>query len=190
MDVQFAEPQTMLSLQVRLGTLKKKRVKMSRRFYNNWSKGNASAREVNFDDLAEIAKKNGRKARKEYNQIVKVKKEEINPEKKIKTIQKQKDGVVCAYITFENKLERDKVLRGYDSNQANGCLYRCCGSCFTKDQHNFHGKYLKVRGAPAPTNINWANMDASSTEKILRRILSWLITICLWAVSKYSGFII
>jgi len=186
MDVQFAEPQILLSLQVRHGTLKVKRIKMSKAFYKKWAKERTPSKEISMEDLDEIAKKSGKKARKEYNQIAKVKKNEIKIENKINNLHNQKGGVVCAYITFENKLERDKVLRGYDASQASGFFYKCCSSCFEKDQHNFHGKYLRVSGAPSPSNINWANMDASSLEKFLRRVISWLITICLWAISNIS----
>lgn len=42
---------------------------------------------------------------------------------------------------------------------------------------------MHVEPAPAPSNINWANLDASKKELFLRRIISWLITLALWAIT-------
>jgi hypothetical protein len=41
---------------------------------------------------------------------------------------------------------------------------------------------LKVEPACEPDNINWYNLQASGIQKLVRRMLSWTLTIALMAV--------
>jgi hypothetical protein len=182
-DIQFAEPQTLLNLKVRLGVLRKKRLQLARKFYRKYAKINAVV-EVGMEDIEVLAKETGnKKAKKSYKKIEKVKIAEVKIEQKIKNIQNNKGGIVAAYITFEDKSQNDKALYAYQDNPCSKCCYSICCCCYGDNPHILDKKYIKVGEAPAPSNITWSNMDASGKERLIRRGISWIITICLWAVT-------
>jgi len=183
-DVQLAESQTLINLKIRLGELIKKRTLVFRKFYRKWAIEKEIKRKVTLADLKEIAIHRKKHAISEYKKIEKLDKELQDVKQKIKSFDRNKAGLICAYITFETKLQRDKALQHYHANPLTVCLHSL-GYLAQKDHRILEENHLVVTEAPAPTNILWTNMDVSATEKFLRRLVSWIITFGLWIISKF-----
>jgi len=160
-------------------------VKIYRKFFKKWSNGNSpTVLEVQYEDLYALAKSN-KKALKAFKPIEKLKTKQDKLEEKISKLKNDKNSrALSAFVTFDNKKDRDTVYYHYQKSP----LTRCCfslGCCKFRNHANyFEGKYLKVTAATDPSNIIWENMNVSSLNKLLRRLLSWGITIVLWIISK------
>ena len=162
-----------------------------KRFYNKWS-GDAQGRqsEITYECIQAIANSGNKQAQNEFKVIKKMKEEQDKLKSHLKM---EKSGRRClaaaAYITFETKEQRDDVYRHYQKSPLARFLYSFCGCFYKKSVNIFHGTYLKVKAAPAPNTILWANLDIDSTEKFFRRLVSWVITAGFWAISNYHYFI-
>lgn len=127
----------------------------------------------------------GKKSQKEFKKIQKMKESQNKIQSKIhKAKNDKKTAVLSAFITFEDKIQRDAVYAYYQRSPFTRCCFKisCCG--FKRDPNVFGGSYLSVYDAPDPSSIKWTNMDTGTIEKILRRLVSWAITIVLWIASK------
>lgn len=184
-DVQLAETNTLLRLNSELGTLREKKVTKYRNFYGKWAdKKEATSPDVNYDELLKISMAGGKKSQKEFKQIRKMKESQDKIQHKIRKVKNdKKTQVLSAFITFEDKAQRDAVYAYYQRSPFTRCCFAICCCGFSNDPAAFNGSYLSVHDAPDPSSIKWINMDAGNIEKTLRRLVSWIITIALWVAS-------
>ena len=123
--------------------------------------------------------------------VIKKLKEEQDKLKSLLRIEKvgRRSQAAAAYITFETKEQRDDVYRRSQRSPFTRLMYSFCGCCYKKSVNVFYGTYLKVKAAPAPNNILWANLDVDATEKFFRSLVSWVITAGFWAISNSFYFL-
>jgi len=121
---------------------------------------------------------------REFQEITKLKNKQEKLKSQLKLEQSgRRSNVVAAYITFETKEQRDDAYFHFHKSPFSSLAYAFFGCCYRKSANIFHDTYLKIRNAPSPNNILWANLDYDITEKFFRRLVSWLITVGFWAIS-------
>jgi hypothetical protein len=140
--------------------------------------------EMTMDDLEKFAREKGKKAEKDLKKIKDLKKKEEKVSSQIKEAARRK--IVAAYVTFEDKFQRDVAIKAFAASPLTFCCTSCCGKCCCdEDHHLLGGRLVHVNPATSPDNIIWANMDLGFCDIFLRRLVSWIITIALWAVSNF-----
>lgn len=139
---------------------------------------------MTYEDIQRLAREGNSKKLREFKPIRKLKERQEKLKKRLQhETRGRRSTVVAAYVTFETKAQRDEIHRRYHKSPLNRFCYSFCECWFKDDLNVFHDTYLKVKEAPAPCDILWANLDIEQSEKFLRRLVSWFITIGLWAVS-------
>lgn len=99
-------------------------------------------------------------------------------------LQQDKVQVKAAWITLESIYQRNQVHYSMKVGVLRRLLYNVCNCfCFkpyfAKWAAAFNNRLLKVRSAPDPSNINWENLNYSKPNKMIRRLISNIITIIL-----------
>ena len=82
---------------------------------------------------------------------------------------------VTAYVTFEQQTDSDKCLRQYIDNFWYWLLLPM--------NLRYHGKRVRVRRAPEPSNILYHNLSYTSNAKRVRRFLTAIVSIALLSVT-------
>ena len=132
-----------------------------------------------------MAKEGGEKALADFRKVQRMKRIQDYLQSKIEKARNMKRGqAIAAFITFEDKTQRDFALSYFQSSVFQRVWFSIFPFLFKKDPNVFEKAYLNVVAAPAPSNITWPNMNATRLEKFLRRISSWIITITLWIASR------
>lgn len=158
---------------------------MYRDFYFKYSNRKTLGETITFQSLSELAEKNGKRARSDLKKIQRIKDKEIALFAQIDRMKHtKKTKIVSAFVTFETKEQRDEAYKLFGSTDFQRGCFSICPCVYSKNYLIFEESYLNVHDAPAPTNIEWLNMEISDTQKFFRRLLSWGITIILWAISK------
>ena len=159
---------------------------LSQRHYNKWTKGaQAKQSTVTDEDLRQLAMQGNEKMIAEYQSINKLKEQIEKLGRKIAHEKNHKETTpTSAFVTFETKEQRDDVYIRYQKSPFRRFCYDFCKIFYGRDINIFHGSYLKVKNAPTTHNILWANIGVSKTERFFRRLVSWIITVCFWAISK------
>ena len=186
-DVQLAESNTSLQLKIKLAALRKKKVDLYKRFYKKFGNkvDSSKAKKLTYNDLKAMARQGSIRMLREFRAIRKVKEQQNKLKSQLKHENySKKSQVLAAFVTFETKEQRDDAFTRFQKSPFARFCYNFCSCLYEKDINIFHGSYLKVKDAPAPNNILWANLDVTQLEKFLRRLVSWLITIGFWAISK------
>jgi len=123
---------------------------------------------------------------KEFQDIQKIKEKQSKLKKKIEHQKRHVKHVpIAAFVTFETQQERNDAYMKFHKSHFSRVAFRIFPSFYRKDVNVFQGNYLKVKAAPSTDNLLWANIGVSKFQKFLRRILSWIITIGFWAISKF-----
>jgi len=185
-DVQLAESNTSLQLKIKLAALRKKKVDLYKRFYKKFGNkvDSSKAKKLTYNDLKAMARQGSIRMLREFRAIRKVKEQQNKLKSQLKHENySKKSQVLAAFVTFETKEQRDDAFTRFQKSPFARFCYNFCSCLYEKDINIFHGSYLKVKDAPAPNNILWANLDVTQLEKFLRRLVSWLITIGFWAIS-------
>mmetsp|Transcript_9202 Transcript_9202/g.10359 ORF Transcript_9202/g.10359 Transcript_9202/m.10359 type:complete len:1049 (-) Transcript_9202:179-3325(-) len=181
-DVQFAQTHTLMVKEEQLGTLTKKRKGLLRKFVTKFS----AEKDIESLDTAAvfpIAEKN-KKARPMAKKVEKLNKRIEKTRNKIEHEKKfPSKKILSAFITFEKILARNRALVNLSSSPFEQCCYRCCCCCYSESFQIFKGKFLKVREAPDAQNVLWQNLSISTLSKVLRRLLSFSITVILWVAT-------
>lgn len=161
-------------------------MKLLKRFYEKWVYSTQNVKsELSYDELYHLAQHGGRKMMKDFKLVSRLETAHTRLKSRLRTVSTKKTSRIrTAFITFETKEQRDEVYKHFQHSFLSQLLFSLCGPCGSKKNDNvFFGSYLKVRKATAPNDVLWANLSLSKTEKFFRRIVSWIITIGLWAIS-------
>lgn len=82
--------------------------------------------------------------------------------------------------------QRDLAYNYFFTTSLERCCFMLCkDSCVENKKKLFMGKELKVISAPDPSNINWLNLDSSKFGKLIRRLISIILTVGLLIGSIY-----
>jgi len=184
-DVQLAESNTSLQLQLRMAALKKKKEGLYKKFAKNFgNKIEDKAKKLTYADIKALARQGNLRMLREFRAIRKLKEQQQKLKSQLKHENNQKKSqVLAAFVTFETREQRDDAFTRFQKSPFARFCYSFCSCSYEKDINIFHGSYLKVKDAPAPNNILWANLDVTQFEKFLRRLVSWIITVGFWAIS-------
>ncbi len=159
-------------------------MKIYRDYFRKWSGGSSPLKQVSYEDLVALSKQKGKKAITEFKKIEKLKIKQENLQAKIVQLKNdKKSNVISAFITFENKPQRNIIYTAYQKSP----LIRCCftlGCAGKREVNVMEAKFLKVTKPTDPSNIIWHNMNVGGLSKFWRRLISWVITIILWIISK------
>ncbi|CAK9058692.1 Pentatricopeptide repeat-containing protein At1g63080 [Durusdinium trenchii] len=116
-------------------------------------------------------------------------------EKKAKLDQKiemqmpeESDLPVLRAFVILNRVEDVHSLL-YDYRLARFGLFRCCFPCLSR-KRCFHGHAIRVREAPAPTDLLWENADTPWISRLLRQTCMFLTFIIILAIAVVLIYVI
>jgi hypothetical protein len=183
-DVQLILPQTKLVCRNKLARLDKREQDRIKSFIKDWDSNQKIGDNVDLKVLRDLAVGTRNKnATDDFNKIAKIHKEKKQWQIKQEEDNKNPDKrIVGAFITFETLESRDLIIKHFRGTP----VQKCCAS--ENDIRILDKKFLKIKPAPEPDNILWEHMDVTTRGMILRRGLSFLLTVILWIIT--FGFLI
>ena len=120
------------------------------------------------------------------NKLVNIeKKKEKNEQGYQKFLEKSKQAVVKAFVTFKSMEGKLRIMRMYDQS----CFTKCCNK--KKIKHLYMDKkYLDIRPPTAPSLILWENLGVKMKERCIRicfvALISFILMIITAVIIVYS----
>ncbi|KAL4446608.1 hypothetical protein ABPG74_005546 [Tetrahymena malaccensis] len=91
----------------------------------------------------------------------------------------EKNFTGYAYVIFQREQDKEEVIQYYHQNS-------CIDQILLQQKNNvfkYYGQTISIQQAPDPNNIHWKSLKYSRTQKLLRRVLSFLLTSILLGTS-------
>ena len=160
------------------------------------------AQEENSPELLDVIKlfdavkdvNNNPKAKKwEKKEVTRLANKIFQKEKKvqfykdtIKKLESGKNTVYSAFITLATPDVQREYLRGLKASPLRRLFLCCCKRSY--DLRRFKGSTLRANESPEPINIKWKNIATPGSVKLIKRSISWLITLVLLFIRKKHRF--